>query len=187
MELNVEGMMISPGFQYEKAPDQEHFLLREQTQRLFRNLLRQAPRRWHFNQSPLFLEFLQGKFPLACTPWGNPTYNVFGWQRPCYLLDEGHCQSFDALLEETNWSAYGHESGHPSCQNCMVHSGYEPSAVTATFGSLRGMLHTARLMLRGPGSTAELELPQEQVPASHNKPACDTLAPIEDIDLPILQ
>jgi len=155
MQLGVEGMMISPGYSYEKAPDQDHFLQREKTVRLFRSLL-EKPRRWAFNQSPLFLEFLQGKFDLECTPWGNPTYNVFGWQKPCYLLGEGHVATFQELLDSTNWSDYGCKSGNPKCRDCMVHSGYEPSAVTATFGTLKGFLRTARVALFGPSRGAPL-------------------------------
>jgi len=150
MRLGVEGMMISPGYSYERAPDQEHFLKRQRTQSLFRRMLAGAKRRrWRFNQSPVFLEFLQGHWQLECTPWGNPTYNVFGWQKPCYLLDEGYCQSFAELMETTAWDAYGHASGNPKCRDCMVHSGFEPSAVEATFGSLAGLVGTARLMLFG--------------------------------------
>ncbi len=150
MELGVEGMMISPGYQYSKAPDQDHFLRREQTTNLFRRLLAGAGRRWRFNQSPLFLEFLKGNWQLECTPWGNPTYNLFGWQRPCYLIDAGYTRTFRELLDETDWSQYGRASGNPKCQDCMVHCGYEPSAVAATFGSLKGLLSTARLTLFGP-------------------------------------
>lgn len=153
MRLGVEGMMISPGYPYQRAPDQAHFLHREQTQKLFRRLLARAKRSWQFNQTPLFLEFLKGNYQLSCTPWGNPTFNVFGWQKPCYLLDEGYCSTFRELLETTAWHAYGHTSGNPKCANCMVHSGYEPSAVEATFGSLKGLLTTARIMLLGPKST----------------------------------
>lgn len=151
MELGVESMMISPGYPYERAPDQMHFLRREETTHLFRRLFRRAPRRWRFNQSPFFLEFLKGQRDLACTPWGNPTYNLFGWQRPCYLLDEGYVDSFAALLETTDWSAYGSESGNPACRDCMVHSGFEPTAVAETFGSLKGLWETARLQLLGVG------------------------------------
>jgi hopanoid biosynthesis associated radical SAM protein HpnH len=141
--------MISPGYSYEKAPDQQHFLRREQTTSLFRSLLAKAKRTWRFNQTPLFLEFLQGRFDLECLPWGSPTYNIFGWQRPCYLLGEGYCPSFRELMETTDWEKYGRKSGNPKCSDCMVHCGYEPSAVTATFGSLRGFLRTARLSLPG--------------------------------------
>lgn len=150
MELGVEGMMISPGYPYQKAPDQEHFLHRTQTEALFRKLLGDAKRSWRFNQTPLFLEFLKGNYELQCTPWGNPTYNIFGWQKPCYLVDEGYCETFQELLDTTMWEAYGHKSGNAKCSDCMVHSGYEPSAVEATFGTWRGLLTTARLSLFGP-------------------------------------
>ena len=107
--------------------------------RLFQRLLSDRPRRWRFNQSPLFLEFLQGNWQLECTPWGNPTYNVFGWQKPCYLLDEGYVQTFRELIETTEWSNYGRASGNPRCRNCMVHCGHEPTAVNQSFGSLGGL------------------------------------------------
>jgi len=148
-DLGVEGMMISPGYGYAKAPDKDHFLTRRQTAHLFRKILDRPSRRWKFNQSPLFLEFLRGGIELECTPWGNPTYNLFGWQRPCYLLDEGYAATFDELLETTDWDAYGHASGNPKCAHCMVHSGHEPTAVISMFGSLGGLLSTARLALFG--------------------------------------
>jgi len=147
MELGVEGMMVSPGYSYAKAPDQENFLPREKTTQLFRRLLSGRPRRWRFNQSPLFLEFLQGNWQLECTPWGNPTYNIFGWQKPCYLLDDGYVETFQELLDTTDWDAYGRASGNPRCRNCMMHCGYEPSAVSATFGSIRGMMQAARSVM----------------------------------------
>jgi len=150
MELGVEGMMVSPGYPYEKAPDQEHFLHRDQTVELFRRTLSNPKKTWVFNQSPLFLEFLKGNWELECTPWGNPTYNIFGWQRPCYLLQEGYCETFQELLETTDWGAYGRKSGNPKCEDCMVHCGYEPTAVAEVFGSLKGLFHTARLVLFGP-------------------------------------
>jgi hypothetical protein len=143
--------MLSPGYSYSRAPDQDHFLKREQTTRLFRRLLDGAKRGWRFNQSPLFLEFLKGNWQLDCTPWGSPAYNLFGWQRPCYLLDDGYAATFAELMETTDWHRYGHKSGNPRCRDCMVHCGYEPSAVTATFDSLRGFLATARLTLFGIG------------------------------------
>jgi hopanoid biosynthesis associated radical SAM protein HpnH len=149
MALGVEGMMISPGYSYAKAPDQEHFLARQRSQTLFSRILEDAPRRWKFNQSPVFLEFLKGAWDLECRPWGTPTYNLFGWQRPCYLLDEGYVATFRELMEETRWDAYGRASGNPKCGDCMVHCGYEPAAVEATFGSLAGLLATARLTLFG--------------------------------------
>jgi hopanoid biosynthesis associated radical SAM protein HpnH len=150
MDLGVEGMMISPGYAYEKAPDQDHFLHRNQTIELFRRTLANPKRRWAFNQSPLFLEFLKGNWQLECTPWGNPTYNVFGWQRPCYLLQDGYCSTYAELIETTDWAAYGRSSGNPKCRDCMVHCGYEPTAVAQTFNSLRGFLAVARLTLFGP-------------------------------------
>jgi hopanoid biosynthesis associated radical SAM protein HpnH len=149
MALGVEGMTISPGYGYEKAPDQDHFLARRQTTDLFRAVLSRAKRSWRFNQTPLFLEFLRGNYDLECTPWGSPSYSIFGWQRPCYLLSEGYCQSFRELMETTNWAGYGHKSGNPKCRDCMVHCGYEPSAVAATFGSLRGFASTAKATLLG--------------------------------------
>jgi len=149
MELGVEGMMISPGYSYDKAPDQEHFLRRERSHKLFSSMLESPRRSWRFNQSPLFLQFLMGKRDFECTPWGNPTYNVFGWQRPCYLLQDGYAKTFRELMEETNWSAYGHKSGNPRCQDCMVHCGFEPTAVRATFDSPRAMGATIAAMLTG--------------------------------------
>ena len=149
MRLGVEGMSISPGYSYEKAPDQDHFLGRRQTIDLFRGILSRAKRSWRFNQTPLFLEFLQGRYDLECTPWGSPSYSIFGWQRPCYLLGEGYCSSFRELMETTDWDRYGHQSGNPKCRDCMVHCGYEPSAVAATFGSIGGLARTARATLLG--------------------------------------
>lgn len=150
MQLGVEGMMISPGYSYAKAPDQDHFLSRRDTESLFGAILGNRPSRWRFNQTPLYLEFLQGRFPLECTPWGNPTYNVFGWQRPCYLLDEGYCNTFDELLGTTDWSAFGPASGNPHCQDCAVHCGFEPSAVMATLGTWKGLWRTMRLLMMPP-------------------------------------
>ena len=156
MEIGVEGMMVSPGYPYEKAPDQEHFLHSRETVGLFRRLLAKQKRSWKFNQSPLFLEFLKGKWELECTPWGSPAYNIFGWQKPCYLLNEGYAQSFQELLDTTDWSKYGRASGNAKCSDCMVHCGYEPSAVADTFGSLRGFATVARLFLFGPGREKEI-------------------------------
>jgi hopanoid biosynthesis associated radical SAM protein HpnH len=144
MDLGLEGMMLSPGYSYEKAPDQQHFLGRARTRRLFRAILSNRKKLWVFNQSPLFLEFLMGKRDYPCTPWGMPTFNLFGWQKPCYLLQDGYADTFDELMRETEWHKYGFESGNPKCANCMVHSGYEASAVNDTFGSLRGFWATVR-------------------------------------------
>jgi len=140
--LGVEGMMLSPGYSYSQAPDQGRFLGNGQTVRLFREVLIPKKRGWNFNQSPLFLQFLLGKRDFDCTPWGNPTYNIFGWRRPCYLLQEGYAETFQELLETTPWERYGRRSGNPKCAQCMVHSGYEPTAIHLTFSSWRGFRDT---------------------------------------------
>jgi len=147
MELGVEGMMLSPGYSYDKAPDQQHFLGRARTRKLFHVILANRKKNWRFNQSVLFLEFLMGRRHYACTPWGMPTYNIFGWQKPCYLLQDGYADSFAELMRETAWHKYGTESGNPRCANCMVHSGYEASAVNDTFGSFRGFVDTVKATL----------------------------------------
>ena len=144
MDLGVEGMMLSPGYSYDKAPDQSHFLGRARTRRLFRAMLSNRKKNWVFNQSPLFLEFLMGKRDYPCTPWGMPTFNMFGWQKPCYLLQDGYADTFEELMQSTEWEHYGTESGNPKCANCMVHSGYEASAVHDTFGSLAGFWGTVK-------------------------------------------
>ena len=146
MDLGVEGMMISPGYSYEKAPDQHGFLKRHRTQELFSYVLAKRKRRWRFNQSPLFLEFLMGKRDYQCTPWGNPTYNIFGWQKPCYLLQDGYVSSFRELLESTAWEQYG-VGRNEKCQDCMVHCGYEASAVEDTFSSWSGFAGTVKATL----------------------------------------
>lgn len=135
MAMGLDGMMISPGYSYEKAPQQELFLQREETTELFAKMLEGYKEKgWKFNQSPFFLEFLQGKHPeYDCTPWGMPLRNVFGWQRPCYLMQEGYASSWKELIETTEWSNYGHKSGNPKCANCMVHCGFEATAVNDHF------------------------------------------------------
>ena len=149
MALGVEGMMLSPGYSYAKAPDQEHFLRRAKTHELFARILDRPKRHWRFNQSPLFLQFLMGRREYECTPWGNPTFNLFGWQRPCYLLQEGYAGSFRELLETTRWERYGRKSGNPKCQDCMVHCGFEPTAVNETFTTWRGFRDTVAATLAG--------------------------------------
>ena len=142
MALGVDGLTISPGYPYEKAPDQEHFLARNQTKELFRDILTDPPKHWNFNHSELFLDFLKGEIEYDCTPWGNPTYTVFGWQRPCYLMDEGYAESWQELIEETEWENYGVASGNPKCVDCMVHSGYEASAVIDATTNLKAGLRS---------------------------------------------
>jgi hopanoid biosynthesis associated radical SAM protein HpnH len=147
MDLGVEGMMISPGYRYEKAPDQDHFLHKQRSNDLFRQILENPNPRWKFNLSTLFLRFLQGKIEYDCTPWGMPTYNIFGWQKPCYLLQDGYAETFVELMEATAWENYGAKSGNSKCTDCMVHSGYEASAVNDTFGSLAGFARTVKATL----------------------------------------
>jgi hopanoid biosynthesis associated radical SAM protein HpnH len=130
-ELGTDGIMLSPGYSYEWAPDQSHFLKREQTQALFREILspfKNGKKDWNFNHNPLFLDFLTGVKDYECTPWGSPSYSVLGWQKPCYLLNEGYYQTFQELLDNTDWEQYGSKSGNPKCVDCMVHCGYEPTA-----------------------------------------------------------
>jgi hopanoid biosynthesis associated radical SAM protein HpnH len=171
-DLGVEGMMVSPGYSYEKAPDQDHFLPRERTVQLFRKIFAgNRWKRWRFNQSPLFLEFLLGTRDLDCTPWGNPSYGVFGWQKPCYLLQDGYAETFQELVDDTKWDDYGPRSGNPQCANCMVHSGFEPSSVEVGFGSLRGFVDLARAALFGPKRAGDAEPAQ---------PAC-ARTPVERI------
>ena len=131
-ELKVEGVTISPGYAYERAPDQQHFLRRHKTKQLFREIFRLGKgRRWPINHSSLYLDFLAGNQQYMCTPWGNPTRNIFGWQRPCYLLNEGYASSFQELMDETDWNSYG--TGHyEKCADCMAHCGYEATAVDNT-------------------------------------------------------
>ena len=169
MELGVEGMMLSPGYSYDKAPDQKHFLGRARTRRLFRAILSNRKPAWQFNQSMLFLEFLMGKRDFKCTPWGMPTYSIFGWQKPCYLLQDGYAETFSELMETTEWANYGTESGNPKCANCMVHSGYEASGVDYTFSSLKGLLATAKATLfTNNKDQGALELLNEPVTPVHS-------------------
>ena len=141
--LEVEGITVSPGYAYERAPNQEHFLNREKTKNLFRDVFRFGKgRRWRFSQSSLFLDFLAGNQSYKCTPWGNPTRNVFGWQKPCYLLAEGYASSFQSLMEETDWNSYG-TGNYEKCADCMVHCGYEPTAVLDTLNHPLKALKTA--------------------------------------------
>jgi hopanoid biosynthesis associated radical SAM protein HpnH len=167
MELGVEGMMLSPGYSYDKAPDQSHFLGKARTRRLFNAILSNRKSSWTFNLSPLFLEYLMGKREYSCTPWGMPTFNLFGWQKPCYLLQDGYADTFAELMESTEWHRYGTESGNPKCANCMVHSGYEASAVNHTFSSLSGFLATVRATLfsRYSDPAAQAMLEEAEKPA----------------------
>ncbi|MFB9905966.1 adenosyl-hopene transferase HpnH [Allokutzneria oryzae] len=142
-ELGVENMQISPAFAYGKAPDQDHWLGVEATRGLFATAFADGRReRWRLNHSPLFLDFLAGKVDFRCTAWGIPSYSLKGWQRPCYLLDDGYAATYRELLEDTDWSRFG-RGRDPRCANCMAHCGYEPTAVIATASSLRQTLRAA--------------------------------------------
>ena len=178
MEVGVESMMVSPGYSYDKAPDQKHFMGRARTRRLFRAMLSNRKKTWRFNQSPLFLEYLMGKRNYKCTPWGMPTYNIFGWQKPCYLLQDGYAESYQELMETTEWASYGTESGNPQCANCMVHCGYEPSSVDDTFGSLRGFADTVKATFSlYPNEDALRDLDREVRPVHSYNPLIQIEAP----------
>ena len=147
LALGAEGITLSPGYSYARTSPKEMFLQRAQSKRLFREIFKLGKgRKWKFNQSSLFLDFLAGNRIYPCTPWGNPTRNVLGWQRPCYLLAEGYAPSFQALMEETDWSRYG-PGRHPQCTHCMLHSGFEATAVN---DSLAHPLRALSVFLRGP-------------------------------------
>jgi len=142
-DLGVDQMMISPGYAYETAPDQVHFLSTRSSQEIFAEAFGDGRRKkWRLNHSPLFLDFLEGKADFQCTPWGIPSYSVFGWQRPCYLMADGYTETYKELIETTDWDRYG-RGRDPRCANCMAHCGYEPSAVLATTKSLRQSIRAA--------------------------------------------
>ncbi|MFF4622875.1 adenosyl-hopene transferase HpnH [Nonomuraea jabiensis] len=143
-ELAVDQMMISPAYAYEKAPVQDRFMGVRETRALFREAFAGGRRRrWRFNHSPLFLDFLEGRIELPCTAWAIPSYSLFGWQRPCYLMADGYARTYRELIEDTDWTAYG-RGRDPRCDNCMAHCGYEPTAVLATIGSLKESLRAIR-------------------------------------------
>src|SRR5579863_1202761 len=182
MGLGIEGIMVSPGYSYNHAPRQDVFLGRSASKRLFREVFRRQrkgradgkPRRWSFNHSGLFLDFLAGNQAYQCTPWSTPTYNIFGWQRPCYLLtDEGHADSFRELMEQTDWDAYG-VGRNPACDNCMAHCGFEGTAVNDAFShpfkalavSIRGPRTAGPLAPNPPITYQQRRLPAVSVPLS---------------------
>ena len=147
MAMGVDGIMTSPGYAYERAPDQAHFLGRQKTKQLFRDILAKGKGKgWKFTQSPMFMDFLAGNQSYVCTPWGKPTRNYFGWQRPCYLLGEGYAKSYKELMETTDWDKYG-TGNYEKCADCMVHSGYESTAVV---DAVTKPWKVAAIALRGP-------------------------------------
>ncbi|MCZ6607631.1 MAG: adenosyl-hopene transferase HpnH, partial [Alphaproteobacteria bacterium] len=163
--LGVEGITVSPGYAYERAPDQDHFLNRRKTKQLFRDILKLGRgKKWRFSQSTLFMDFLAGNQEYRCTPWGNPTRNVFGWQRPCYLLNEGYVASFAELLEETDWDIYG-TGNYEKCADCMVHCGYEATAVADTVAH---PLKALKVALRGFETDAPMA---PEIPLDNQRPA----------------
>jgi hopanoid biosynthesis associated radical SAM protein HpnH len=165
-KAGVDGVTISPGYAYERAPDQDHFLNRTKTKQLFREILERGRggRAWSFTQSTMFLNFLAGNEAYACTPWGNPTRTVFGWQRPCYLLGEGYAKTFRELMEETDWDAYG-VGNYEKCADCMVHSGFEASAVTDI---MKRPLHALSVSLRGVRTDGPMA---KDIPVDKQRPA----------------
>jgi len=165
-DLGVDGITVSPGYAYERAPDQQHFLNRATTKELFRDVFRRGRggRNWSFSQSTLFLDFLAGNQNYHCTPWGNPTRTVFGWQRPCYLLGEGYASTFKELMEETDWDSYG-TGNYEKCADCMVHSGYEATAVKdAIANPLKAMM----VGLRGVRTEGPMA---PEIPLDNQRPA----------------
>jgi hopanoid biosynthesis associated radical SAM protein HpnH len=165
-ELGIDAITVSPGYAYERAPDQEHFLHREKTKQLFRDIFRRgrAGKDWSFSQSGLFLDFLAGNQEYHCTPWGNPTRTVFGWQRPCYLLGEGYAKTFRELMEETDWDSYG-TGNYAKCANCMVHSGYEATAVQ---DAIAHPVKALQVVLRGVRTEGPMA---PEIPLDRQRPA----------------
>ena len=181
MALGIEGITVSPGYSYQHAPRQDVFLGRNASKNLFREIFKRrnsatdgGRRRWSFNHSTLFLDFLAGNQAYQCTPWSTPTYNIFGWQRPCYLLtDEGHADSFRELMDQTDWDAYG-VGRNPACDNCMAHCGFEGTAVNDAFShplkalavSIRGPRTEGPLAPNPPVTYRQRPLPTVAVPVS---------------------
>ncbi len=165
--LGVEGVTVSPGYAYERAPVQDHFLSRRQTKELFRSIFRLGKangRKWKFNQSSMYLDFLAGNQTYECTPWGNPTRNVFGWQRPCYLVGEGYAKSFSELMETTQWDQYG-VGKYEKCANCMVHCGFEPTSVVDT---VNRPLKALKVFLKGVDTEGPMA---PEIPLDKQRPA----------------
>ncbi len=166
MAIGIDGITVSPGYAYERAPDQTHFLNRSRTKQLFRDIFKRGRngRAWSFSQSGLFLDFLAGNRDYRCTPWGNPTRTVFGWQRPCYLLGEGYAPSFRELMDETDWDSYG-TGNYAKCADCMVHSGYEATAVQ---DAVRHPLRALGVSLRGVRTEGAMA---KEIPFKHERAA----------------
>jgi len=171
MDIGLNAITVSPGYAYERAPDQEHFLTRERTNNIFRDIFRMGKERtakgktkWRFSQSGLFMDFLAGNQSYECTPWGLPTRNIFGWQKPCYLLGEGYTKTYKELIETTEWDKYG-TGKYEKCADCMVHCGYEPTAANDAFAN---PLKAAWVALRGIKTEGSLAQP---IDLSNQRPA----------------
>lgn len=164
--MGVDGITVSPGYAYERAPDQQHFLNRDKTKQLFRDIFKRGNngKNWSFSQSAMFLDFLAGNQTYHCTPWGNPARTVFGWQRPCYLVGEGYAKTFKELMEETDWDAYG-TGNYEKCADCMVHSGFEATAVMDTVAH---PLKALGVSLRGPKTEGAFT---KDIPLDKQRPA----------------
>jgi hopanoid biosynthesis associated radical SAM protein HpnH len=180
MTMGIDTITLSPGYAYERAPDQQHFLNRTRTKTLFRDILRRGKgKNWKFSQSTMFLDFLAGNQKFECTPWGNPTYTVFGWQRPCYLLGEGYAKTFKELMDDTEWEKYG-TGNYEKCADCMVHSGYEATAVAEI---VKKPWKALAVELRGPRTEGPMvedislanQRPAEYVHARHVEEAMNRL------------
>ncbi len=165
MAAGIDGITVSPGYAYERAPDQAHFLNRQRTKQLFRDIFKRGEgKKWQFSQSPLFLDFLAGNQTYQCSPWGNPTRNIFGWQRPCYLLGEGYAKTYRELMDGTDWDAYG-TGNYEKCADCMVHSGYEATAVADT---IRNPLKALSVVRKGVKTDGEMA---PEIPLDRQRPA----------------
>jgi hopanoid biosynthesis associated radical SAM protein HpnH len=171
MDIGLNAITVSPGYAYERAPDQEHFLTRETTKNIFRDIFRmgkeraaQGKTKWRFSQSTLFMDFLAGNQSYECTPWGLPTRNIFGWQRPCYLLGEGYVKTYKELIETTEWEKYG-TGKYEKCANCMVHCGYEPTAANDAFANPLKALWVSLRGIKTEGAMAK------DIDLSHQRPA----------------
>lgn len=164
-DLGVDGITVSPGYAYERAADQKNFLKRKKTKEFFRDIFKLGKgKKWAFSQSSLFLDFLAGNQSYKCTPWGNPTRNIFGWQKPCYLIGEGYVKTFKELMETTDWDKYG-TGNYEKCADCMVHCGYEP---TAAEDSIKHPLKTLKVSLLGPKTDGEMV---SDIPLNNQRPA----------------
>ncbi len=186
MDIGLNAITVSPGYAYERAPDQQHFLTRETTKNIFRDIFRmgkervaQGKTKWRFGQSPLFMDFLAGNQTYECTPWGLPTRNIFGWQRPCYLLGEGFAKTYKQLMEETEWEKYG-TGKYEKCADCMVHCGYEPTAANDAFKNPLKFLKLALNGIKTEGAMAkDIDLskqrPADYVFSKHVQEALDVI------------